>query len=651
MSKSLSLTSPNSPGLLAKINSPEDIRKLSLQELTVLAQEIREEIIRVVTVNGGHLASSLGAVELIIALHHVFDTPRDQVVFDVGHQTYAHKLLTGRAKDFSRLRLAGGLSGFPRREESPYDAFSAGHSSTSISAAMGLATVRDLLGDNRKVVAVIGDGALTGGMALEAINHAGGLQKDILVILNDNQMSISPNVGAISQYLSLKMTSPELLSLREKVKSTLEKLLPQKGRRVIRRFQMAEEALKGFLVSPNSFLACWGFKYLGPIDGHDLEKLIKALHQVKNLNRPVLLHVLTTKGKGYPPAEENPLAFHGLGRLKRNPAPLPEKPELFVETQAPDPPKTYTEVFGRFLLHNAPKHPRLVAITAAMSQGTGLEEFFRRYPLRAFDVGIAEQHAVTFAAGLAAGGMRPVVAIYSTFLQRAFDQLFHDVALPNLPVIVAVDRAGLVGEDGPTHHGGLDLSFLRLLPNFTVMAPKDEHELVAMLELAISLNGPVAIRYPRGPVSGRQPAESPKPLIKGQGEILRSGSDLTIMAIGQTVWSAFEAAEILKKKGLNPEVLNLRFIKPLDKKLVIKSAETTGHVLTVEENSLTGGLFGAVSETLANRPLGSPPVLVRALGLTDEPVSHATQAQQRASLGLDSEGLALAALRLVQPGP
>ncbi|MDR1871961.1 MAG: 1-deoxy-D-xylulose-5-phosphate synthase [Deltaproteobacteria bacterium] len=644
------------PRLLDAINSPQDLRELDLKDLTVLAQEIRAEIVRVVTVNGGHLASSLGAVELIIALHHVFNTPYDQIVFDVGHQTYAHKILTGRAKDFNRIRQAGGISGFPRREESLYDVFSAGHSSTSISAAMGLATVRDLLGENRNVVAVIGDGALTGGMALEAINHAGGLQKNLLVILNDNRMSISPNVGAISQYLSLKMTSPELLSLREAVKRTLEKFLPHKGRRVIRRFQMAEEAMKGFLVSPNSFLACWGFKYLGPIDGHDLETLIKALRQVKGLNRPILLHVLTTKGKGYPPAERNPLAFHGLGR-----------PSLFghhghheiashpKEVEVPEPPppvlappKTYTEVFGRFLVKKAKALPSLVAITAAMSQGTGLDEFFRVYPTRAFDVGIAEQHAVTFAAGLAAGGLRPVVAIYSTFLQRAFDQLFHDVALANLPVIVAVDRAGLVGEDGPTHHGGLDLSFLRLLPNFTIMAPKDEGEMEAMLELAFNLDGPVAIRYPRGPVSGRSLADF-KPLIKGQGEILKTGQDLTIIAIGQTVWPAYEAALILAKKHLFAEVINLRFIKPLDQELIIKSCEATRHVLTVEENSLTGGLYGAVSELLATRPLASPAVTLRGLGLTDQPVGQATQAQQRASLGLDIEGITTAAMRLFCP--
>jgi 1-deoxy-D-xylulose-5-phosphate synthase len=588
-------------------------------------------------------------VELILALHHVFEAPKDRLVFDVGHQAYAHKLLTGRAKRFGSLRLPGGLSGFPRREESPYDAFNAGHSSTSVSAAMGLAAARDLLGERRKVVAVIGDGALTGGMALEAINHAGGLQKDILVVLNDNQMSISPNVGAISQYLSLKMTSPELLSLREAVKRTLEKCLPQRGRRVIRRFQMAEEAIKGFLVSPNSFLACWGFKYLGPIDGHDLEKLIKALHQVKTLARPVLLHVLTTKGKGYPPAEENPLAFHGLGRLKR---PSPKAAELLGPRLAPAalaPPKTYTEAFGRVLLKMAQKSPQLVAVTAAMSQGTGLEEFFRLYPDRAFDVGIAEQHAITFAAGLAAGGQRPVVAIYSTFLQRAFDQLFHDVGLLNLPVIVAVDRAGLVGEDGPTHHGGLDLSFLRLLPNFTVMAPKDEREMEAMLSLALSLDGPVAIRYPRGPVSGRPPQAQPQPVDKGQGEVLRPGQDLTIMAIGQTVWPAVEAAEILAEKGLSAEVLNLRFVKPLDQGLVVRSAEATGHVLTAEENIATGGLFGAVAEALASRPPGSPPVVVRAVGMTETLIGQATQAQQRASLGLDKEGLAQAALRLFRP--
>jgi 1-deoxy-D-xylulose-5-phosphate synthase len=640
---------PIKPAILPTIDSPEDLRGLSLSDLEALAREIREEIVQVVTVNGGHLASSLGAVELILALHLAFNAPRDQIVFDVGHQAYAHKLLTGRAKDFKRLRRIGGVSGFPRREESPYDAFSAGHSSTSVSAALGLAAARDLLGDSHKVVAVIGDGALTGGMALEAINHAGGVQKNLLVILNDNRMAISPNVGAISQYLSLKMTAPALLSLRETVKRTLEKYLPQRGRRVIRRFQMAEEALKGFLLSPDSFLACWGFKYLGPIDGHDLEKLLTALNQVKSLSRPVLLHVLTTKGKGYAPAEENPLAFHGLGRIKKPapkiflpPAPLELEPASLVSA------KTYTEVFGRFLVKAAQKHPRLVAITAAMSQGAGLDEFFRLYPDRAFDVGIAEQHAVTFAAGLSAGGFRPAVAIYSTFLQRAFDQLFHDVALNNLPVLFAVDRAGLVGEDGPTHHGGLDLSFLRLLPNFTVMAPKDENEMEAMLDLALTINGPVAIRYPRGPVSGRKPSENPNPVELGRGEILRPGRDLSLMTIGQTVWPAFEAAIILEKEGISAEVVNLRFVKPLDRELVIKSAEATGKVLTAEENCLKGGLFGAIAETLALRPQGAPQVAVKALGFGEEPISHATQAEQRESLGLDPEGLAQAALNLAR---
>jgi 1-deoxy-D-xylulose-5-phosphate synthase len=358
---------------------------------------------------------------------------------------------------------------------------------------------------------------------------------------------------------------------------------------------------------------------------------------------------MTTKGKGYPPAEENPLAFHGLGRPKKAPPKPIQTPESPAIPPTPAPPKTYTEVFGRFLLKYALKEPRLLAITAAMSQGTGLEEFFRQYPDRAFDVGIAEQHAVTFAAGLATAGFKPIVAIYSTFLQRAFDQLFHDVALPNLPVIVAVDRAGLVGEDGPTHHGGLDLSFLRLLPNFTVIAPKDEHEMEAMLELALKINGPVAIRYPRGPVSGRSPLKDHQPLIIGQGEILKTGEDLTIMAIGQTVWPAFEAANLLAKKGVNATTINMRFIKPLDREFVIRVAELTGHVLTVEENLVTGGLFGAVSEILASRPLDSPPVIVKALGLTDKPVEQGTQAQQRVILGLDSQGLAEAAMSLFRP--
>ncbi|MDR2386742.1 MAG: 1-deoxy-D-xylulose-5-phosphate synthase [Deltaproteobacteria bacterium] len=628
--------------LLSLIKSPADLKKLNLSEMAALAEEMRALMIKVVSHNGGHLASSLGAIELIMALHYVFDSPEDQIIFDVGHQAYAHKLLTGRAELFSSLRQLGGLSGFPRREESPHDIFNTGHSSTSISAALGLAVARDQLEKNNSVVAVIGDGALTGGMALEAINHAGGLQKNLLVVYNDNRMSISPNVGALSQYLSLKLTTQEHIVLRERVKSILERVSPQRGGRLIKRFQRAEESLKSFLISPTSFLAAWGFKYIGPIDGHDLDRLVHALNQVRNLKRPVILHVLTTKGKGFPPAEENPMAFHGLGRSKMAPS-QGALQEIEPPTEPVQDKRSYTEVFGQYLIEAAKNDPKINAITAAMSQGTGLEKFFELYPERAFDVGIAEQHAVAFAAGLAVAGLKPVVAIYSTFLQRAFDQLYHDVALQKLPVILAVDRAGLVGEDGPTHHGALDLSYLRLLPNFTVMAPKDEFEFTQMLDLAFSLPGPSAIRYPRGAVSGRSQSQS-GPLEVGRAEILRDGQDLAILALGQPVWAAMEAAENLKSHGLEATVINLRFIKPLDLEAILKAAQT-GKIITVEENILQGGLNGAVSEALGRLDLKAP-VKVKALGLGDDPVAQASPAQQRALLGLDAPGIEKAALEL-----
>jgi 1-deoxy-D-xylulose-5-phosphate synthase len=626
------------------VKSPADLKGLSTAELVELAAGLRARMIEVVVKNGGHLASSLGAVELVVALHRVLSPPVDKIVFDVGHQAYAHKMLTGRLDRFDTIRLEGGLSGFPRLDESPYDAFGAGHSSTSISAALGLALARDLAGESHKVAAVIGDGALTGGMAMEALNHAGALQTDLLVVYNDNRMSISPNVGALSQYLSLKMTTHEHILAREKVKKILARLMPQKGDRLIRRFQRAEEALKGFLVSPTAFLAAWGFKYIGPVDGHDVGRLVDVIEQVSRLKRPVLLHVATTKGKGFAPAESDPLSYHGVARAMGKTA--GEGGSVEPAGQAA-PLKSYTAVFGRHLAERAKTDKRIVAVTAAMSQGTGLDEFFALHPGRAIDVGIAEQHAVTMAAGLAAAGLRPVVAIYSTFLQRAYDQLFHDVALQNLPVVLAVDRAGLVGEDGPTHHGGLDLSFLRTLPNMTVMAPKDEHELAAMLDLALSLPGPSAVRYPRGAVTGR-PKGASAPVEPGRGELMRDGADLAIVAIGQTVWPAMEAAVRLEAAGVSAAVINARFVKPLDSALIAEAAGRCGRILTAEENITAGGLFGAVAEAVAG--LGRP-VAVRGLGLGDEPVPHASAKRQRASLGLDADGLEREALRLVSESP
>ncbi|MDR2198963.1 MAG: 1-deoxy-D-xylulose-5-phosphate synthase [Deltaproteobacteria bacterium] len=651
---------------------PERLKNMTLPDLEELSREIRAEIIRVVVRNGGHLASSLGAVDLIVALHHVFDAPEDRLVFDVGHQAYAHKILTGRLSSFKNIRLQGGVSGFPRRDESVYDPFGAGHSSTSISAALGMAAARDLTGSERRVAAVIGDGAITGGMALEAMNHAGGLNKNLLVVFNDNRMSISPNVGAISQYLSLKLTTPEHLQLREKVKGTLKKLMPKRGERLIRRFQGAEEALKSFLVSPSAFLAAWGFKYLGPIDGHDLGKLVEALRHVKSLQRPVFLHVLTTKGKGYAPAEDDPLGFHGVGKTGA-PAPSPRLPDELPQSPAPEgglgppsgagsfprsaqrapAPESFTEVFGAALTSLARENPKIIAVTAAMSQGTGLTEFFSKHPERSFDVGIAEQHAVTFAAGLASEGFRPVVAIYSTFLQRAFDQLAHDVDLQRLPVLFAVDRAGLVGEDGPTHHGLLDLSYTRLLPNFTIMAPSDAWELRKMLALGLSLPGPASLRYPRGAANRpperfleRNEGKTRKPPSLGRGEVVLEGDDLFILALGSMLWPAVEAALELEDEGFRVGVANLRFVQPLDGELVLEKARESGGILTVEENSLTGGLKSAVTEALLEN--GVKNCKMGWLGAGPKPVEQATQAQQRALLGLDSAGIKKKALELLK---
>ena len=631
--------SENNTPLLDAVGSPDDLKKLPKADLPRLAAELRAEIIRVVTRNGGHLASSLGAVELIIALHYVLNSPDDQIVFDVGHQSYAHKILTGRRREFENLRREGGLAGFPKRAESLCDSFDTGHSSTSVSAALGLAVARDLGGGDQVVVAVLGDGALTGGMALEALNHAGALKKKLIVILNDNNMSISPNVGGLSEYLSLLVTKPAYVKFRKRVKGGLTQYLPTRGRRIVDFLRRMEDAVKSVFTSPSTLFEPLGLKYLGPFDGHDLGLLIEGLKGAAGLERPVLMHVITTKGKGYAPAEDDPQTFHGVGggkRVEEVPAPVPLPP-------AEKPTESFAEAFGRILTAEAEADSRVTAITAAMTDGTGLAGFFEKFPDRSFDVGIAEQHAVTLAGGLAAGGLRPVAAIYSSFLQRAFDQLFHDVALQNLPVLLAVDRAGLVGEDGPTHHGGLDLSYLRLLPNFTVMAPADTAELEAMIRLGLKLPGPSAVRYPRGAAPSGE-ALMPD-LIPGRGVVLKEGRDLVILALGPVVRAARAAAETLETEGLSAAVINLRFIKPLDEDLVRAYAERTGRVLTLEENVLSGGLFGAVSECLAGRQL-----TIRGLGLNpDEQVPQATQKSQRAALGLDEAGIAQAARELMRP--
>ncbi|MDR1922093.1 MAG: 1-deoxy-D-xylulose-5-phosphate synthase [Candidatus Adiutrix sp.] len=630
--------------LLDRIDRPEDLKKIAREDLPRLAEEIRGEIIRVVSQNGGHLASSLGAVELIMALHYVFNAPRDKIIFDVGHQAYAHKLLTGRRKDFEALRREGGLSGFPRRAESVYDAFDAGHSSTAVSAALGLAVARDLAGEEHVVAAVMGDGSMTGGMAFEAMNHAGALKKRLLIILNDNNMSISRNVGGLSEYLSLWFTRPEHVSFRKKIKEILREYLPSRGQQVIEGVKKVEEAIKSVLTRPSIFFEAMGFKYMGPFDGHDAATLIDALRQAAGLDQPVLLHVITTKGKGYSPAENDPSSYHGVS-AQGSKAPAAQKPEERREKVEVGE-KNFSDAFGEMLLEAAENNERIAAISAAMSQGVGLERFFAKFPERSFDVGIAEQHAVTLAAGLAAGGFRPVAAIYSSFLQRAFDQLFHDVALQNLPVLLAVDRAGPVGEDGPTHHGGLDLSYLRLLPNFTVMAPADLAELQAMLRLALTLDGPSAIRYPRGPAPAGLAVDLAG-LTPGRGVVLKAGTDISLMALGPPAAAALLAAGRLEQMGHSASVVNLRFIKPLDRELVQDQAARTGRILTVEENLMSGGLFGAVSETLGGAGRGRG-ALVRGLGLTDAPVVQAPQSSQRAALGLDVEGIVKTSLELLR---
>ena len=611
--------------LLDSIDSPADLRRLSIEDLPQLAREIREEIIRTVSKNGGHLAPSLGVVELTIALHYVYDTPHDRVVWDVGHQAYAHKLLTGRRDRFHTLRTLGGLSGFPKRKESRYDTFDTGHSSTSISAALGMSVGQELKKEDTRTIAVIGDGSLSGGMAFEGLNQAGELEKKLIVILNDNEMSISPNVGALSSFLSRKMTTKGHLSFKGAIKEFLQ-TVPGMGERVIRLVQRSEGSFRGF-ISPSFLFEALKYEYIGPIRGHRFDRLIEAFSNSKNLNGPVLIHVLTRKGKGYGPAEANPTHFHGVGAFHI------ETGDAAGRTKAPP---SYTSVFGDYLVKAAEADDRIVAITAAMPEGTGLKKFGDRFPHRFFDVGIAEQHGVTFAAGLAVEGFRPVVAIYSTFIQRAFDQVYHDVCLQNLPVFFCLDRGGLVGEDGPTHHGIIDLSFLRALPNMTIMAPKDENELRRMLALGLAHPGPIAVRYPRGRGVGVPLDDDVSPVPLGRGESLRDGRDVLIVAVGSMVHPALNAAESLAGEGIDAAVVNARFVKPLDEELLLDCAAGRKHVLCVEENSTIGGLGAALSELMSSRGLG---VTLRRLGIPDVFVEQGPQKELRAALNLDRAGI------------
>ncbi|MDK2835426.1 MAG: 1-deoxy-D-xylulose-5-phosphate synthase [Thermosediminibacterales bacterium] len=607
--------------LLDKINSPQDLKNLSIDELEKLKSEIREELLEIVSKTGGHLASNLGVVELTIALHRVFESPKDKLIWDVGHQSYVHKLLTGRKKWFNTLRQYNGISGFPKRSESIHDVFETGHSSTSISAAVGMALARDLNSEKYSVVSIIGDGALTGGMAFEALNYAGHLNTDLIVVLNDNEMSISNNVGGLSSYLTRIRTDPAYYRVKADTEFLLKKI-PAIGKTVAKTVERLKDSVKYFLV-PGMLFEELGFTYLGPVDGHNIKNLIESLKMAKKTKGPVLLHVITSKGKGYKLAEENPNKFHGISPFNIKTGELLKKKG-----------KTYSQIFGNTLVELAKANKKIVAITAAMPDGTGLKEFSHQFPDRFFDVGIAEQHATTMAAGLAAQGFKPVVAIYSTFLQRAFDQIIHDVCLQNLSVVFAVDRAGIVGEDGETHHGVFDLSYLKMIPNMVVMAPKDENELREMLLTAVEYNGPIAIRYPRGSVLNVEMDAEIRKIDIGKAEILKSGNDAAIIAIGSMVYPSLKAAEFLEKSGINVAVINSRFVKPLDEKLLTSIARKVKKIVTVEENSLIGGFGSAVLELLEKNRLFD--IKIERMGLPDEFIKHGSRDILLKTYGLTS---------------
>ncbi len=620
--------------LLNQINQISDLKKVPLEALPKLAQEIRQVILKTVSERGGHLGASLGAVELTIALHRTFDAPKDRIIWDVGHQAYPHKLLTGRRDRFSTLRQYKGISGFLSRSESEFDAFGAGHAGTSISAALGMAEARDQQGKKHHVIAIIGDGSMTAGMAYEALNHAGSLKRNLIVILNDNDMSISKNVGAFSAYLNRILTAPLYTRVKSETMSLL-KNIPKIGEPMLEVARRAEESVKGMIV-PGILFEELGFRYVGPIDGHEMAHLLTTFENIKQLSGPILLHVITKKGKGYAQAEADPVSFHGTpsfhlstGRAKKTPAGPP----------------SYTSVFSKALIKLAKEDKNIVAITAAMPEGTGLSQFSQRFPERFYDVGISEQHAVTMAAGMAAEGLRPVVAIYSTFLQRAFDQIVHDVALQNLSVVFCLDRAGIVGEDGATHTGAFDISYLRGIPNMILMAPKDENELQHMLASALKQEGPVAIRYPRGAGLGVPLDKAPVQIPIGKGEIVYGAEnkhwDLALIAIGNMVHPAEVAALALTEQGVKVGVVNARFAKPVDRALLVSIASRCKKMITLEEQALAGGFGEAVLGVLEEeRASGNIPfVSVRRLGLPDHFLEHGAQKVIRKEIGLDSESI------------
>ncbi len=604
--------------ILEKIDRPSDLKLIKKELLPELAKEIRDLMIRTTSKTGGHLAASLGTVELTIALHYVLECPEDKIVWDVGHQSYTHKILTGRGKRFDSLRQLNGISGFPNPEESKYDAFVSGHSSTAISAALGYVCARDLSGNNNRVVAVVGDGSMTAGLAFEGLNNAGHISKDLTVILNDNEMFISHRIGALSSLLAKLMT----LGVVKKLETRIEKFLKRLTFFGIGLLRTAKR-LK-VLLFPGMFFEELGFSYVGPIDGHDVYRLIEVLDNVKQLKGPVLVHVITKKGKGYEPAEKNPIMFHGINNFNI----------LTGEQEGKDTIPSFTGIFSKSIMTLAKDNEKIVGITAAMPQGTGLEAFGSQYPKRFFDVGIAEQHAVTFAAGLAKGGYLPVCAIYSTFMQRALDQVIHDVCLQNLPVVFALDRAGVVGEDGPTHHGVFDIVFLRMIPNMVVMAPKDENELQNMLKTAIYAGCPCTLRYPRGKVVGVKLDKTITKLPIGKAEMLADGEDVAILAIGSMVHPSLLAARQLETFGIKATVVNMRFIKPLDKEMIKKVVGYTNKIVTVEEGVLSGGFGSSISELLA-----SDEVFIKSIGLPDKFIEYGSCSELRDKYGLNVEGI------------
>ncbi len=624
--------------ILKQIESPQDLKELSLDSMKILADELRDLIIRTVSRRGGHLASSLGVIELTLAILKVFSPPDDRIVFDVGHQAYAYKILTGRRDVFHSLRTRGGVAGFPKRDESDYDFFDVGHAGNAISAAAGLAQARCFEGSNHKVIAVVGDGSLTCGVSYEGLNQAGAAKKDLIIILNDNEMSISPNVGAMAAYLNRIMTGQIVTRFRDEVKSILKNIPGVMGRSMYVLAKQFEDAFKGF-ITPGKLFEELGFNYVGPIDGHRIKHLVDTLNNVKRFREPVLIHAITCKGKGYCQAEQKPSLYHGVGPFD-------------IETgkvKASEGPPSYTKVFGQTLIKLATSNSQIVAITAAMEYGTGLAEFGRLFPDRFFDVGIAEQHGVIFAAGLAAEGYRPVVAIYSTFMQRGYDHIVHDVCMQKFPVVMAMDRAGIVGEDGPTHHGVFDIAFTRTIPNLVVMAPSDEGELADMLATAVTLEGPSAIRYPRSKGSGVELKKVPSTMPVGKARMLSEGHDLLIIAIGSMVTPSLEASRMLAEEGISIGVMNARFVKPLDRDLILEKVSTVENVLTVEEGVLTGGFGSAIVELLADN--GMIHARVSRMGISDTFVEHGTRDELLADLGLTADGIADKVRTLLRGAP